>query len=183
MNTVSILILVAVVIVLWAISAQRRLVNVDEKCKNAMSQIGVQQNSRWDALQALAELTKSYDEHEYKTIMDVISQRASVGRNSSAADVQDQELKIADAMKAINVVVERYPELKANEMFATTMNSVNTYENQVRMSRMTYNDTVTKYNRMVRQFPDSIAASIFGFAQKDYLAEPAGKTDMPSMKI
>ena len=62
------------------------------------------------------------------------------------------------------------------------MESVNQYENQVRLSRMTCNDAVTKYNRLVRMFPDSIAASIFGFREKEYLQEPAGKTEMPSMR-
>ena len=180
--TTIIIIAVIAVIALWLVGAQRKLVSADELCKNAMSQIGVQQNSRWDALTALADLIKSYNEHEYKTIMDVIAQRTAVGRNSSAAEAAEQEAKISEALKQINVVVEQYPELKANDMYMKTMDSVNTYENQVRMSRMTYNDTVTKLNRMVRQFPDNIAASIFGFKEKDYLAEPQGKTEMPSMR-
>jgi len=180
--TILIILAIVALVVLWLVGAQRKLVSADEFCKNSMSQIGVQQNSRWDALTALAELIKSYNEHEYKTIMDVIAQRAPVGRNSSAKDVQAQDAKMADVLKQINLVAEQYPELKASEMYGKGMDSVNTYENQVRMSRMTYNDSVTKLNRMVRQFPDSIAASIFGFKEKDYLAEPQGKTEMPSMK-
>ena len=180
--TIIIVIAIVLLIALWLISAQRKLVNADELCKNALSQIGVQQNSRWDALTALAELTKGYSEHEYKTLMDVIGRRSAVGRNSSAADVQAQEENITAALRQINVVAEQYPDLKANETYIRTMDSVNTYENQVRLSRMTYNDSVTKMNRMVRQFPDSIAASIFHFSERDYLAEPSGKTEMPSMK-
>ena len=181
--TITIIVLALVLlIVLWLIAAQRKLVSAEEICKNSLSQIGVQQNSRWDALTALAELTKGYDEHEYKTLMDIIGQRTAIGRNATAADVQGNEEKMAAALRQINVVAEQYPNLKASEMYAKTMDSVNTYENQVRMSRMVYNDSVTKYNRMVRQFPDSIAASIFRFAQRDYLAEPKGKTDMPSMR-
>ena len=65
--TLIIVIAVVAVLVLWFIGAQRKLVNQDELCQNAMSQIGVQQNSRWDALTALVELVKSYNEHEYKT--------------------------------------------------------------------------------------------------------------------
>lgn len=182
MITIIIIAAIVLLIALWLIGAQRKLVNADELCKNSLSQIGVQQNSRWDALKALAELTKGYSEHEYKTIMDVIAQRTAIGRNSTAADAQKQEAKMAEALKQINVVAEQYPQLKADATYIKTMDSVNTYENQVRLSRMTYNDTVTKYNRLVRQFPDSIAASLFKFAEKDYLAEPEGKTDMPSMK-
>ena len=182
MITVVIIVVVVALIVLWLIGAQRKLVSADELCKNSLSQIGVQQNSRWDALTALAELTKGYSEHEYKTLMDVIAQRTAIGRNSTAADVAANEGRIAEAMRQINVVAEQYPALKANETYVKTMDEVGRYENQVRLSRMTYNDTVTKFNRMVRMFPDSIAAAIFGFQAKDYLAEPAGKTEMPSMK-
>jgi len=180
---VLIIIAVVAVLVLWFISVQRKLVNVDELTKNAMSQIGVQQSSRWDALTALVELIKSYNEHEYNTLKDVISMRSNITGKSTAAEAQQQEDLINNAMKSINVVVEQYPDLKANDMYTKTMDSVNVYENQVRLSRMTYNDTVTKYNRMIRQIPDSIVASILGFMAKDYLQEPVGKTDMPSFKI
>ena len=57
------------------------------------------------------------------------------------------------------------------------------YENQVRMSRMTYNDTVTKYNKEIRQFPTSLVAGALGFNTREYLNEAVGKTEMPSMKI
>ena len=176
------IIAIVVLFILWLISAQRKLVNADELSKNALSQIGVQQNSRWDALTALADQIRSYNEHEYNSLKDIIAQRSPISRDSSVQDVQAQEAKIAEALKQINVVVERYPELKANELYLKTMDNVNVYENQVRLSRMTFNDTVTKYNKLIRMFPDNIAAMIFRFSPKDYLAEPQGKTDMPSMR-
>ena len=181
--TIVIIIAVAALVVLWFVSAQRRLVNKEELCKNAMSQIGVQQSSRWDALTALAELTKSYNEHEYGTIKDVIAQRTAItsGSNAKAADAQEDMM--TNVLNRIVAVAEQYPELKANENYGKTMDSVNLYENQVRTSRMVYNDTVTSYNRLVRQFPDSIAAGILGFAEKEYLQEVKSKAEMPSMKI
>ena len=63
------------------------------------------------------------------------------------------------------------------------MDSLNTYENQVRMSRMVFNDSVTKYNRLVRQFPDSFVAGILKFAVKEYLKEVESKKDMPEINI
>ena len=179
----AILIVLAIVLLagLWLVSAQRKLVSADELCKNSLSQIGVQLNSRWAALSALVELTKGYNEHEYNTLRDIIAKRTTVGRNSTAAEVNAQEEKISSVLRQINVVAEQYPALKASEMYSKTMEGVNQYENQVRLSRMTYNDVVTKYNRLVRMFPDSIAAALFGFREKDYLQEPSGKTEMPSM--
>lgn len=178
-----IVIAVVVLLILWVISAQRKFVSAEEIVKNAMSQIGVQQSSRWDALTALVELIKSYNEHEYKTLRDVLAARSGITANSTAAQAQAQEDLLQKAMVQVRAISEQYPDLKANALYNKTMDSVNTYENQVRMSRMVYNDSVTKYNRMVRQFPDSLVASLLHFVEKEYLKENTAKSDMPSLKI
>ena len=183
MTTTIIIIIVAALIVLWAISLQRQLVSKEEMCKNALSQIGVQQASRWDALKALAEMTKSYSEFEYKALTDIIAMRRPVTAASSVAEANEQENKITEALTHIMAVGEQYPELKASETYIKTMDSINTYENQVRMSRMVFNDSVTAFNRTVRSFPNNLIAGILGFSPKDYLVENTGKSEMPSMKI
>jgi LemA protein len=180
---IIIVLILAALLILWGIGVQRKLVNGDELCKNALSQIGVQQNSRWDALTALVELVKSYNEHEYNTLKDIIAQRREIGPSSTVEEANAQESALGKVFSQVKLVAERYPDLKANEQYLKTMDSVNVYENQVRLSRMTFNDTVTKFNRMVRQFPDSIVAGLLKFAVKDYLKEPEGKTEMPSMNI
>ena len=181
--TLLIVIAVIALLVLWVISVQRKLVSQEELVKNAMSQIGVQQQSRWDALTALAELVKSYNEHEYNTLRDVIAQRKEINGNSSAADVEVQEAAMTGMVRQIKLVAEQYPDLKASENYGKCMDSVNVYENQVRTSRMVYNDTVTKFNRIVRQFPDSFVANLLNFETKEYLKDVAEKSSMPSMKI
>ena len=181
--TVIIIIAIVAVLVLWVISVQRKLVKQEEICKNGLSQIGVQQSSRWDALKALAEQTKSYSEFEYKTLTDTIAQRRPITAGSTPADANAQEALFNKAMSALNVVFERYPELKTNELVSKTMDSINMYTNQVRTSQMVYNDSVTNYNRLIRQFPDSIVASLFHFLQRDYLQVSEGKTEIPSMKF
>ena len=176
-----ILIIVLVILIIWGIKVQKKLISADEFCGNAMSQIGVQQNSRWDALGALADLTKQYDEHEYNTLSDVIGKRRQIGRNSSAKDVEAQENMLTDAMTHIMAVAENYPELKANEMYGKTMDSVKEYEENVRLARMTYNDTVTIFNRLVRQFPTSLIANMIHMSIRDYLETAEAVTAMPNM--
>ena len=139
--TIIILIAIIAVVVLWFISTQRKLVAMDENINNAMSQIGVQLSSRWDALTALLDLTKGYAEHEYKTISDTIKMRTSISSKSSARDVNAQENILTEAMGKIMAVAESYPELKANENYIKTMDSVKEYEEMVRKSRLVYNDT------------------------------------------
>ena len=181
--TAIIIIAIVAILVLWVISVQRKLVKQEEICKNGLSQIGVQLASRWDALKALAELTKGYSEHEYKTITDTIAQRRPITAASSSSDANAQENLFNEALGRLNLVVERYPELKANETYIKTMDSVNTYQNQVRMSQMVYNDSVTKFNQLIRQFPDSIVASLFHFTPREYLEQNQDKAEMPSMKL
>lgn len=180
---IIIVIAIIAVLVLWFIGVQRKLVAQDELCQNSMSQIGVQQQSRWDALTALVDLVKSYNEHEYDTLKDVIAMRKDINGTSTAEDVEQQEKVMTNLLRDIKVVAEQYPDLKANENYARIMDSVNTYENQVRVSRMVYNDTATKFNTLVRQFPDSLVASMLHFTVKEYLKEVESKSEMPSMKF
>lgn len=181
--TIIIIVAIIAIVALWFMGIQRKLVSSDELCQNSMSQIGVQQQSRWDAVSALVKLTKSYNEHEYNTLVDVIKQRKDITRTSAAADANAQEDVLLAAAAKIRFVAEQYPELKADATYAKTMDSLNNYENQVRMSRMVFNDSVTKYNRIVRQFPDSIVASILKFPLREYLKEVESKRELPEINI
>jgi LemA protein len=174
---------IVVIGVFWVISTQRKLVVLDENISNAMSQIGVQLSSRFDALTALLDLTKGYAKHESETIIETIKSRRSViTAKSTPDDVLRQEGVITEALGRIAMVTEQYPELKANETYIKTMDAVQTFENMVRTSRLIYNDSVTKLNREIRMFPTSLVAGTLGFAQREYLEEQAAKADMPSMK-
>lgn len=179
---VAVIALVAILVV-WGISVQRNLVHLDELTGNALSQIGVQQQSRWDALTALAEMTKGYSEHEYRTLQEVIAQRQPITARSTAGQVNAQESMITEALGRISFIAEQYPDLKAQALYTQTMGEINNYEQQVRVSRMTYNDTITKFNRAVRQFPASLVAGMLGFSPREYLEVGKDKDVMPSMAI
>ncbi|MDD2971200.1 MAG: LemA family protein [Lachnospiraceae bacterium] len=183
MMIVIVLVVLVVILGLWFMSTQRTLVVLDENINNAMSQIGVQLSSRFDALTALLDLTKGYAQHESETLIETIKSRRSViTAKSTVDDVAQQEGIIAEAMGRIAMVSEQYPELKANENYAKTMDAVKQYENMVRTSRLIYNDSVTKLNRTIRIFPVSMIAGMLGFSQRDYLETKEEKMDMPSMK-
>ena len=174
---------IAGVIFLWVMSSQRRLVVLDENINNAMSQIGVQLSSRFDALTALLDLTKGYAKHESETLIETIKSRRSViTAKSTPDDVVRQEGIISEALGRIAMVSEQYPELKANENYIKTMDAVEAFENMVRISRLVYNGSVTKLDRDIRMFPVSLIAGMLGFRQRDYLEEQSAKADMPSMK-
>ena len=149
MYGIPIIIVLIVLIVFWFIGVQRSLVVLDENVNNALSQIGVNLSSRFDALTGLLDLVKGYNEHEYKTLTDIIKQRTSIGARSTASDVDQQENIITETLGKIVAVAEAYPDLKSNTNYQNIMNSLNDYEAKVRQSRLVYNDTVTKLNRTI----------------------------------
>ena len=170
------LIVLVVIIIIYFISTQRSLVNLDEMCKNALSQIEVQLNSRWDALLGLAQVASKYAKHESETLIGVIQQRRGENVNTPEA-VNEQQSALRQVMGQLMAIREDYPELKADNLFIEVQDGVKQYEENVRMSRMIYNDTATKMNRMVRQWPSSIVASMLHFDVKEYL-----KTDEEQKK-
>ena len=179
---VGVLVGLALIIIGYFISTQRSLVNLDEMCKNALSQIEVQLNSRWDALLGLAQPAAQYAKHESETLINVIKQRRGESVNTPEA-VNEQQSALRQVMGQLLAIRESYPELKADNLFIEVQDGVKDYEENVRMSRMVYNDTATKMNRMVRQWPSSIVASMLHFDVKEYLkVDEEQKKSYPNLK-
>ena len=179
-TTAIIIIAVVVLLVLWVISIQNKLVKSDELCKNALKQINVQQVTRYDAIKALVKLTREYASYESETLQKVIeARRITTSAAPTVAEINANEAALNSALSRLIAVAEQYPELKANTSYQETMQSIKGYEENVRLSRMTFNDTVTKFNNEVRMFPGSVVAGILGFAKRDYLAEDVTKKDYP----
>ncbi|MBO4434826.1 MAG: LemA family protein [Bacteroidales bacterium] len=182
MAIAAILIVLAVILVIWGIGVQNKLVKADEISKNALKQINVQQVSRFDALKALVKLTREYAEYEGKTLTDVIGARnIARGGNPSVDDINKNEAMLSKLTTQVMAVAEQYPNLKASEGYTKTMNDIKSYEENVRLARMTFNDTVTRFNNQVRMFPGSIVASLLHFPPKEYLAEDTSKTEYPDI--
>lgn len=172
-------IIMAIFVVAWGISVYNRLISSREFIRNSMGNIATQIESRWDAIRNLIDATKNYSSHEAETLTDITAMRSKVDRTSDASTVEKDDALFDQAMSQINVVVENYPDLKANQVYLSTMQNVDKYENNVRQARMVYNDTVTKFNRLVQQFPSSVVAGIFGFRQEEYFRSSESKAEMP----
>ena len=180
--TFIIVIALVVLLVLWVISIQNKLVKSDEICNNALKQINVQQISRYDALQALVKLTREYAGYEAETLQKVVEARKITSSPvPTAAEINANEQALSEIAARLIAVAEAYPELKANQNYQDTMHSIKEYEENVRLSRMTFNDTVTRFNQQVRVFPASVVASMLGFAKRDYLADDVSKKDYPTI--
>ncbi|MBR5399613.1 MAG: LemA family protein [Bacteroidales bacterium] len=178
---IGIIILALIIIVgLYIYSTQRNLVDLDEKANNAISQIAVQLNTRWDAVTALVKMTEQYTKHEHDTLVETIAQRRQTSI-TSAEDVNNQQNAIGQVLGRLIAIGEQYPQLQAAEVFKDTMASIRGYEENVRLSRMVYNDCATKMNRMVRQWPSSFVASMLHFGKREYLEANEAKKDFPTI--
>ena len=178
----SLIVIIAIiaVVALWAISVNNKLVKSDEFCNNALKQINVQQISRYDALQALIKLTREYASYEADTLQKIVDARKITSSPApTAAEINANEEALKEISAKIIAVAEAYPDLKANQNYQQTMQSIEKYEENVRLSRMTFNDTVTRFNQEVRVFPTSLIAGMLGFAKRDYLADDVSKKDYP----
>ncbi|MDK6232806.1 LemA family protein [Aerococcus sanguinicola] len=173
-----VLALIALVVV-WAIGRYNQMIGTAEMVDNAMAQIAAQVESRWDALSNLISATKSYQSHEADTLKQIVHERSGVSRQSSVSQIEEDQAQFERAMRAIDVVVEQYPDLKASGVYQQTMSNVDKYENNVRQSRMVFNDMVTKFNRLIKVFPNSIIANLTGFQPKDYFKSSPDKAEMP----
>lgn len=167
---------------LYFVNVQKDLIAKEERVKNALSTIGVQTKSRWDALKQLANTVSAYKSHEVDTLLKVVEARSGY-TPTTFEQIKESEKDISKAMGALNVVVEQYPELKASALFENTMNSINDYENKVRISRQVYNDTATMLNQLVRAFPTSIVAGMVNIETYPYFEASEETQEMPELKF
>ena len=171
-----VVIVLALLVVGYIISTQRELVHLDELCKNATSQIAVQLNSRWDAITALAKSAAQYASHESETLINTIRERRQ-GNITTADQINEQQGAISQLLGRLIAIGEAYPNLKADSLYKEAMDGMRDYEEKVRISRMVYNDTATKMNRMVRQWPSSFVAGLLHFTERAYLELDDAKKD------
>lgn len=163
----------------WVIATYNRFVLLRENVRNAMGQIAAQIESRWDALTSVISAAKQYASHEADTLMAVTKERVPLRPSSTPADVAADDHAFGSVLGRFNALAEAYPQLRASETYMAAMDEVTKFEDNVRHSRMFYNDSVTKLNRYRGQFPSMIVGAIFGFTPETYFENTATKNEMP----
>lgn len=174
--------LVLILCIGYFVSVYNKLVTMRERHKNAFSQIEIQLKRRYDLIPNLVETVKGYMTHEKETLTAVIEARntalgglkaAAAGPGDPAAmqKLASAEAGLSGALGRLNMVIERYPELKANENMAQLTEELTSTENKVSFARQAFNDAVTAYNTYKKQFPPIIVAGMSGHAQDAALLE------------
>jgi LemA protein len=161
-----------------------QLVQEREAIKGAWSQVDVVLQRRADLIPNLVETVKGYAKHEETAIDSVTSARAALGGAQTPKEKIAANGQLDTALSRLLVVVENYPNLKANENFMRLQDELSGTENRIAVERRKYNETVQKYNTDIELFPNNIAASIWGFKREDaYFQADAASKQAPKVKF
>ncbi len=167
MNTLSIIILVVVaILVIWVISIYNNLVRMRNNRENAFADIDVQLKQRHDLIPQLVEVVKGYAKHEKSTLENVINLRNAAARATTIDDKIMAENQLSSAMAGLNVTLEAYPDLKANQNFLQLQGEISDVENKLASVRRFFNSATKELNNAVEVFPAVIFAGMFGFKKE-----------------
>ncbi len=168
---------IVVVLLLIFIAAYNGLVGLRNQTKNAWAQIDVQLKRRHDLIPNLVETVKGYMQHERVTLEAVTNARnlAQKAAGGSVGERAKAEGELSGALSRLLVVVERYPELKANQNFLALQEELTSTENKISFSRQYYNDSVLKYNNKTQMFPSNIIANMTGFQAGEFFEVKVGE--------
>ena len=184
---------VLIILVIALIGAYNGLVTLRNRFKNAFAQIDVQLKRRYDLIPNLVETAKGYMKHERETLEAVITARnAAMGAAGAARNdpgdpdamkgLVNAEGSLRGSVARLMVVVERYPELKADKNMALLMEELTSTENKVAFARQAYNDAVTVYNTKRESFPTVVVANMMGFRPAQ-LFEIVDPTEREAVKV
>ena len=191
-----VIVVIAIVLIAWIVGLYNGLVVLKNRFKNAFAQIDVQLRRRYDLIPNLVETAKGYLKHERETLTAVIEARnqaagaakalaAAPGDPAAVKAFSAAESGLAGVLSRLMVVVERYPDLKADGQMSRVMEELSSTENRIAFARQAYNDSVTEYNTKREIFPSSIVAGIFNFAPAALLesTDSAAQREAPQVKF
>ena len=145
------------------------LINQEETVSQQWSEVENQLQRRYDLIPNLVNTVKGYAKHENEVFTNIANARAAMGGAKTPEQVAKASAGLESALSRLLVVVENYPQLKANENFTRLTDELAGTENRIAVARKRYNDSVKGFNTSIRQFP----GCLFGFEKKQYFDPPA----------
>ena len=183
---------IAVIILLWGITQYNGLVGIQENVNTQWSQVENQYQRRADLIPNLVNVVKGYTSHERETLEGVINARSKATSTTiNANDMDEAALKrfqqnqdaLSSALSRLMVVVEKYPDLKANEQFRDLSSQLEGTENRITTARRDFNDAAQQYNTHRNKFPTVIVAGLTGFRERPYFTAQAGSEVAPTVNF
>ena len=172
-----------VVTILAVIAIYNSLVGLRNQVDNAWSQIDVQLKRRHDLIPNLVETAKGYMKHERGTFEAITNARAQAMGAKSVSEAAEAEGALGEALSKFMLVVENYPDLKANQNFLALQEELSSTENRIAFSRQAYNDQVLFFNNKIQMFPSNIVAGMFSFATRDFFETAPEEKAVPKVSF
>lgn len=156
---------------------------MDEGVKAAWAQVENQLQRRYDLIPNYVETVKGYAKHEKEVFLKVTKARSRVGQAGAISEKIAANNQLSSALARLLVVVERYPDLKANTNFIRLQDELAGTENRVSVERRRFNEAVRVYNTKIRSFPTNLIAGMFGFEKATFFEVPKEKQEVPKVKF
>ncbi len=177
-----IFIAVLVLLVFNMISIYNGLIRLKNQVENGWSQIDVQLKRRHDLIPNLVETAKGYMKHERGTLEGITEARSRAMGAGSVGEKAVAEKGLSSAMSKFFLVVENYPDLKANQNFLAVQEELSSTENKIAFARQNYNDQVLFFNNKIEMFPSNIMAGMFNFSKAEFFElEDAAEKEVPKV--
>lgn len=193
----SIIVILAIVgffaiIFIWGISAYNGLVSKEQKVKEAVGNVEAAYQKRADLIPNVAATAKKYSDYESEAFKNIVEARAKATATTidmsnlnaeQLANYQKVQDELMNTMRTnLNVIVERYPDLKANSLYIQLQGSLESCENTIAKARKDFNEVTQGFNTSVKRFPNNIIANWFGFTEKPYFEASEGSEKAPDVK-
>jgi LemA protein len=184
MTTLIIVAVVLVLLVLFVIAAYNALIRLRNQVDNAWSQIDVQLKRRHDLIPNLVETAKGYMQHERGTFEAITEARSRAMGAKTVSEASKAEGALGEALSKFMLVVENYPDLKANQNFLALQEELTGTENRISFARQSYNDQVLFFNNKIQMFPSNVVANMFNFSKRDFFElETGAEREVPKVSF
>lgn len=181
LGPLTIIIVLLVVLGIIFVPSYNKFVNLEEDVDNSYAQVENQLQRRLDLIPNLVSTVKGYASHEKEVIAEISDARAKLAGAAGPEEQAAADTELSNALGRLLVVVENYPDLKANQNFTQLMDELAGTENRIGVARKDYNDVVSQYNRQVKRLPGKLVASIFGFDEKEYFQANEAAKEAPKV--
>jgi len=183
MSTLTILIIVLAIVVLWMVAGFNRLVTLRTRAKEAWADIDVQLKRRYNLIPNLVNAVKGYVSHEKDTLEKVTQARTMAMGAGTIAEQGKAENVLSGALKSLFAVAESYPDLKANQNFLELQRELSDTENKIQAARRFYNTNVRDLNIKIESFPSNMIANMFNFAKEDFFELEGGSKERDVVQV